>query len=78
MLPLFTIIAYFLPLVLSIFVIIEATDRLRYVFIGALLILYLIPMLLPLLIPAYFLFFSRIALGITCYIYLRWKGYPIR
>jgi len=71
-------IVFILSLVLCVIAVIEAKDRWRYAFIGALLGFFLTPLLFPLLFSADILFYGRIVLGIICYLYLRWIGYPIK
>jgi len=71
-------IAWIVALVLCVTALGEASGVMRLVFIAALVLLYVIPLLSPALIPSLALLLARVVLGIVCYFYLKTASLRLR
>lgn len=64
-------IVWFVALVLCVLAFLEAAGVMRLVFIAAVALLYIMPLLFPALISSLALLLARVVLGIFCYFYLK-------
>lgn len=77
MMPIYYVLAYFLPLSLGVWAVLAAeNETARLVIASLILFLYARPFLLHL--SAWVWYFGRIILGIGCFLYLRWHGIAVK
>lgn len=71
-------IAWIVALVLCVPALGEASGVMRLVFIAAVALLYVLPLLFPALISSTALLLARVVLGIVCYFYLKTASLRLR
>lgn len=78
-LALLNAIAYFIALVLAVWILLANDDeRIKLLIAALILVFYVIPLISPFRLPSLIWFFGRITLGMGCYFYLRWHGFLIK
>jgi hypothetical protein len=74
----YSLIAYLVPLYFFLIALIKIEQRSRFIFLGFIVIFYILPFIISLPLKSMVLFLIRIVLGIGCYLYLISKGISLR
>lgn len=72
------LIAYLVPLYFFLIALIKIKQKSRFIFLGFIVILYILPFVISLPLKSMVLFLIRIVLGIGCYLYLLSKGISLQ
>ena len=75
---LYSLPGYLIPLYLCFVAFLKAEEDHRYYFLGAIFVLFIIPLIISYPSPQLIVFLLRVLAGIFCYLYLTYHKIPLR